>query len=117
MLIIWLGTFAAELALFGVRPLWAFRRPLAAMSILYIFASALLLKGELDFWPWALIMFITLFRMFNLARIIKNRMHAAYLRRVTRRTSFMLFIFQALSLLVVLPFLYIPDKFYFYFGI
>lgn len=44
------------------------------------------------------------FRLFNLARVAKERMHHNYLRRMTLRTSGWLMIFQVISVLLTMPY-------------
>ena len=74
------------------RQLWHVRTPL---SILFLLASVVVSFSLIVIHPrvWTgLVGFFTLYRAFNLARIIKPRMHEQYLRQVTFRSSLILLI-------------------------
>ncbi|MDB5181781.1 MAG: glycosyltransferase family 2 protein [Candidatus Saccharibacteria bacterium] len=62
---------------------------LSSSVIILVFASSLFT---------ALLLLLTLYRAFNLLRIIKGRMHERYLQRVTYRTSLALILLQAVEM-------------------
>lgn len=79
---------------------WRVRRFLAPATLLMTaFAS-----GGIAVWHTniasALFLLLSLYRVFNMVRIIENRMHEHYLRRATRRTSFILLAMQALLVIL-----------------
>lgn len=96
--------------MFLISPLWAKRRLLAGIIAIYISCAMLVIWINLGFWLGLLLGVIALFRIFNLSRIIKGRMHTNYLRRVTRRTSLSLYLIHVLALIVLLPFIFIPER-------
>lgn len=82
-------SFWLEIAFFNMPFLWRFKKlvgwVLATIIIVALFEPFL--------WEdsWILVVgLITPFRLLNIARVIKDRMHPFYLRRVTRRTSWSL---------------------------
>ena len=101
---LWFVTFLAEGLLFLVSPLWRVRRYLAAIIMTFIAISSVWLCSRLGVvlgTPFAL---LALFRCLNMARIIKNRMHAQYLKQATERTSRRIsWMHPLLALLLVLP--------------
>lgn len=77
--------------------LWRVRRVVAVLAGLSAAVSYLWLAEFSLF--YALLVVLGLYRLFNLSRILKSRMHERYLSRATLRTSFIL---VALQVLVVL---------------
>lgn len=74
------------------------RRVLAVMALcVHGFAVGALLLYEPNVFT-AYIAFISLYRMFNMIRVVQERMHERYLRNATRTTSLSLFGLQALGL-------------------
>lgn len=77
---------------------WQLRRPLAAALLLAVGLASLVLFVQHPRTWTALVALLGLYRSFNLSRIVKGRMHALYLRQVTRRTSWWLLAEQLLVL-------------------
>jgi len=87
-----------ELLVLYVPFLWRARFVLAvALLILGGFAAAGMLAWEPNVFT-ALILLCQLYRAFNMARITENRMHDAYLKHATRRTSSDIIVGQVLLL-------------------
>ena len=94
---LWFGTFLVEGLLFVVPYLWTYRRAVAIfLSIIIVVSSGWLCMwlGLLAGLPFGT---LAIFRVGNLARIIKNRMHADYLKRAAGRTSTALFLFHIVT--------------------
>jgi len=96
--LIWFAAFAVLELLLYFRPFWPLRRPLAAGLLVagagvsgYLFASRPALASTV-------VVLITLYRVFNLLRVVEGRMIEQYLRRVALRTSFWLILLQVLTL-------------------
>jgi len=94
------GALLLELLLVYTPMGWRVRKFLAPMALLMTaFAS-----GGIALWrpnvASFLFLLLSLYRVFNMVRIIENRMHEHYLRRATRRTSFMLLAMQALLVVI-----------------
>lgn len=102
MLELWFGTFIVEGILFTVSPLWRFRRVLAAIIAVFIAVATLWLWKNLGLVIGMPFGFLALFRCFNLLRIVKNRMHKHYLKRVTARTSLRLFLLHPVVVVALL---------------
>lgn len=106
MLEVWIGTFIAE-ALLYTPLLWRFKRGLAVVTGVYVAITTVKLSlalGSIVGVPFEL---LAVFRLFNLSRIVKARMHEHYLRQVTARTSSRLFLLHLLlvwGLLIPLSF-------------
>lgn len=75
-----------------------FRKSLAVLGsvIIGLWSGSLIFEGQ-QLWAAGLLI-INLFRVINLARIVKGRMHEQYLYRTTRRTSLVLIGFALLIL-------------------
>lgn len=76
--------------LFFLTPLWKFRKFIAPILFLAVLASLAYQATQLTAIYFVLLAPISLFRLINIARVIKKRMHAEYLRKVTTRTSLFL---------------------------
>lgn len=87
MLIIWSSVYIAEL-LQTFRPFWMVRRFLAPIVIVSIIASTILILPLVTPLFKIIISILAVYRIFNLVRIVKGRMHPYYLQYVSRRTSF-----------------------------
>lgn len=67
--------------------LWRFRYIVVALTVsLIAFSSSGLLAQDFS-WVSGLIVILSIFRIFNLLRVVKGRMHVVYLKHVVRRTS------------------------------
>jgi glycosyltransferase involved in cell wall biosynthesis len=101
MLTLLAATVLLEIILYGFKPIWPIRRPVAVITAgLISFTTGGLLAeglGVLHITALAL----SSARVFNLLRIIEGRMHAAYLLRATRRTG-LIFSLTQLIVLVLL---------------
>ncbi len=102
MLELWFGTFIAEGILYLIGPLWRFRRVLGAVIAIFVVVATAWLWKSLGLVLGAPFVLLAFFRCFNLARIIKNRMHERYLKSATARTSFRLFLFHPLLVVILL---------------
>jgi chlorobactene glucosyltransferase len=92
---VFLASALLEFLLVGVRPLWRVRTPLAVgATVLTAFAAGGVVAWEPNVFS-ALLLVVSLYRVFNMTRITQNRMHEAYLRRATRRTTAALLGMQA----------------------
>ena len=81
-----------ELLLF-TPPLWRFRRVLAPITLVTIsFSSAVIFMTDINLLTGGMLL-LALFRLINILRISHGRMHEAYLRRVTFRSSLWLIIY------------------------
>jgi hypothetical protein len=94
-----LGVGLALELLFEYIPLaWRARNVIAPLSLPFTaFASGALVS----FWPnvfTVLFLVVSLYRIFNMMRITEDRMHEVYLKRATRRTTWVLALFQLLIL-------------------
>lgn len=93
LLIVFIVLSVLELCLWS-KPLWRFRKGYAALVLLLQLAGALvLLVAHPRVWT-GLIVFFSLYRCFNLSRILKGRMHDMYLRQATFKTALVLLISQ-----------------------
>lgn len=91
-----------EIALFNLPWAWRFKRVLAVGLIVFILAASL--DPVLWLEPWFMLVSLLLpFRVFNLARVIKGRMHPHYLRILTRRTSWWLIFFHLVVFTITAP--------------
>lgn len=99
-MILLLVSVLAELLVFFVTPLWRVRKGLALANILIIGVWSLLLAGFADSPLIAAILAINLFRVINMARLIKGRMHDYYLRHVCTRTGLTLLFLTVLAILL-----------------
>lgn len=108
---IWLGVYGIELFFFGTGLGWRFKRVIATVLILAIVASSVFLYGlDSGVWFFATMIF-NIYRVFNLARVVKSRMHNDYLRRATLRTSYAVAIMTAASLVAVIPLIFVYLKY------
>lgn len=100
MFILLAATAALELSIFIVPLLWRARRVLSVVCLLLLAFSA----GVIVTWrPNTLSVLFLLacaYRIINLIRVYKGRMHERYLLRATRRTSVSLIVTQILTVLV-----------------
>lgn len=89
--------------------LWRRRKILASIVCLLIIVSTAALSLRLDWLPALSLLILSIFRIGNMARILKGRMHEQYLKRAVWRTSITLFIITLfVMLVVVLPFALFP---------
>ncbi|HUY85136.1 MAG TPA: glycosyltransferase family A protein [Candidatus Dormibacteraeota bacterium] len=84
-------TFLAVLTilelLLWLSPFWRWHKPLAAVQLVFLLAVTLVLAvGGLEIWV-ALLVFLNLYRMVNLLRLVKDRIQVDYLYHAARRTS------------------------------
>lgn len=110
MLEAWFLTFLIEGLLYSVGFLWKLRRLVAALNAIVIAASSVWLCSRFGGVLAVLFGLLAGFRVLNMLRIIKNRMHSQYLLKAVSRTSVFLFLFHVLvvlafagSILVGLP--------------
>lgn len=96
----WFATFALEIVLFNVPFLWRSRKVLAYILLLAILGTSILSFFYLSPFFLLLTLCILLFRVLNVARVIKGRMHPDYLKRVTRRSSWWFMFCYVLATLV-----------------
>lgn len=90
-------------------PLWRSRKflaPFLAISTIILFGASFLTFIEPRF--LIVLLPLTLFRLFNLSRVIKARMHVAYLRRATRRTALWLAFLHIAGLWILFSPLLLP---------
>lgn len=110
---LWIGLYVVEILMFYT-PLWRGRKFLAPFlgvtSLVLVSSSYLFIEPHYLFVLWPL----TLFRIFNLARVFKSRMHNIYLRRVTRRTSLVLAVLHVVGIWALLPPLLLPVRIMFF---
>lgn len=91
-------------------PLWRTRKylaPFLGVTALALVASSYLF---IDSYYLIVLLPLTLFRVFNLARVYKGRMHNFYLRQVTRRTSLVLAFLHVAGVWVLMPPLLFPVR-------
>ncbi len=82
---------------------WRFKKYLAWPLLILVILSCGWLYG-LDRAVWFYIVLpFTLFRLLNLLRVIKGRMHPVYLRQVTARTSLALAVMTSLAISFTVP--------------
>lgn len=110
---LWIGLYVVEILMFCT-PLWRARKFLVPFlgvtSLILVSVSYLFIEPHYLFVLWPL----TLFRVFNLARVSKGRMHDSYLRRVTRRTSLVLAGLHVLGVWALMPPLLLPVRVMFF---
>lgn len=104
MFVLWLSVYAVEL-LITFRPLWLLRRFINPLLIIAVLVSTAVLLPALTLPSQIVISVVALYRITNLLRISKGRMHMYYLQHVVRRTSIVIgtahiFLFVSLSLLL-----------------
>src|SRR5688572_29672904 len=100
---LWLFSFLLELVLVnGIVFNGRFKRFLVWFFMVYIIGVSILQIGEVPNLA-APILILLPFRLLNIARIAKERMHPVYLRRMTLRTSIWLMGLQAAAVLLTLP--------------
>ncbi len=90
MLIFWVIVYIFELLTYSAG-LWRLRHTLIIPLLILVVVSSSWLLFDLVPLLVPFVAFLTLFRVFNLARIVKGRMHPYYLRRVCQRTSQFIF--------------------------
>lgn len=89
---------------FSSFPLWRARKLFAWVLMIGVAVStALLYKIDNGVWFYIVLVF-SLFRLFNLARVLKSRMHLVYLRQVTCRTSLALAVMTCFAIAFSVPF-------------
>jgi glycosyltransferase involved in cell wall biosynthesis len=95
MLILLGSALALELLIYFVRPLWRARKVLAVGALLLgsFGWGALVVASPSVF--LVLVSLVGLYRIFNLIRIVQQRMHEQYMRFATRRTGLVLLAVQA----------------------
>lgn len=109
MLELWFTGFLLEGLVFAPSRLWRLRRPIAGINILVVVASSVWLCFQLGLVAGAGFGLLAVFRVLNLLRIVKNRMHPEYLRRAVSRTSLVL-LFYHVALVFALLGLYLLDS-------
>lgn len=97
---LWEAVYIFEL-LFFLTPLWQLRKYIAPLLFLAVAASLVQQATQLTDIFLIFLAPIGLFRLINIARVIKNRMHTEYLRKVTTRTSLFLAAYSAVTLFVI----------------
>ncbi|MET1032871.1 MAG: glycosyltransferase [Candidatus Saccharimonadales bacterium] len=94
LLILFVGAAALELLVHIFGRAQIVRRALAIVSLVassFIAGASVMAQFNL---LSVLILLLSLYRAFNMVRVVEGRMHEAYLRRATRRTSFILMLMQ-----------------------
>lgn len=86
LLILFFAASVSELSLW-LRPFWAARKALSVFWAIVQAASAIALLAVYPKAWTALLVFFVIYRCFNLARILKGRMHPSYLYRATFKTA------------------------------
>jgi len=96
MLTLFAGAVVLELVTYAVRSLPRIRKAAAALSVVGIglAAGGLFVTRSNVF--TGLIALLSLYRMFNMVRIVQERMHERYLRHAIVRTGFSLVVMQAI---------------------
>ncbi len=90
MLILFAGAVALELLVHAVS---RWRLPRRLLAVLALFAGGCFATALIALRPnlfSGLILLLSLYRMFNMVRVVQERMHERYLRNATRTTSFSL---------------------------
>jgi hypothetical protein len=83
-----------ELLLFIVKPFWPARKALAVAALLTgAFGAGALVMWQPNVFS-AVFLLLAGYRIFNLVRVVDDRLHHHYLRWAARRTSFMVLLFQ-----------------------
>ncbi|HEY8999106.1 MAG TPA: glycosyltransferase family 2 protein [Candidatus Saccharimonadales bacterium] len=96
VIIVFAAAVLCELALHFVPGLWRARKFLAGAAIVgSCFGTAGFAVWRPGIWS-ILLLAVSLFRALNMMRVVEARMHERYLRTVTRRTSLVLMLWQAL---------------------
>jgi len=83
-----------------LRPFWHVRRVLAAAMLVFVASVSGLLFADHACLASSLLVIISLYRVFNLLRLVEGRMQEQYLHRVTLRSSLVLLVFQVLILIL-----------------
>lgn len=99
---LWFLSFVAEASLFLVGPLWRVRRILAGLTIALILVTSFWLVYHLGLYLAVPFGFLAVFRVGNMLRIVKNRMHSQYLKQSTGRTSLRLFFLHPLAVVLLI---------------
>lgn len=101
MNMIWLSSFLLELLILGSPLQGRLRQLLAFMLSVYVTVATVL---GLAWFPFGFALAVGIFlpfRLLNIARSIKGRMHPQYLRRVSLRTSLWFMAFHGLAFIAV----------------
>lgn len=94
VVLLWLGVLSLLEMAVWLPGLWRWRRLFAiVLTPLIALASVALVVQQPRLWT-ATIALLSFYRVFNLLRLFKGRMHEIYLRRVTWRTSYVLIVSQ-----------------------
>ncbi len=96
MLMPWLAIYLLELALY-LSPLWTLRKWLTDILIVLVGSSSLAIGWQLVLPLQIALGFLTVFRLLNLLRVRKARMHDRYLLRTTARSSLYILVFHVLA--------------------
>lgn len=102
MLVIWLIGFGLEGLLYGAPQFWRIRRLSSGMLCVLIVITTLWLSLQLGPLAAAILYLLLLYRLGNMLRILKGRMHPQYLRYAAGRTSFCLLLLHAGAALLLL---------------
>lgn len=113
MLALWIGTFLVEMILHSLPLVWQYRRVVTPLLGVVIFVSTLGLMRDVGPVVGVVLAFFGMYRLGNILRIIKARMHQHYLKRAFGRTSLWLFIIHSVVIMViVLPIMLVPHGFW-----
>ncbi len=89
---LWFISFLLEGALYSLHFAWKIRRLMALTIAIIVLITSALICYQLGYLFGIPVGAIAIFRVLNMLRIVKNRMHETYLRRATLRTSIFLFV-------------------------
>ena len=113
MLVLWMGTFLAEMVLYALPLAWQYRRGISPLLGVVILVTTLGLMRDVGLGAGVLLVFLGLYRLGNILRIIKGRMHQQYLRQAFGRTGLWLFLIHAaVMVVIVLPLVLVPTGFW-----
>lgn len=111
MLWLWLATFLGEALLFTL--FWRWRRVFSILIILFIILATSLFMQELGRWFNTALAFLTVYRVGNLLRIVRGRMHQYYMRQAVSQTSFVLFVLHSGVIAgLVVPLITVSERFW-----
>ncbi|MEO8862698.1 MAG: glycosyltransferase [Candidatus Saccharimonadales bacterium] len=111
MPIAWLATYLLEALFYSSPLLWRFRRAFALLLIFITIVVTSLFIHELGMLFGIPMGILALFRVGNLARILKSRMHSEYLRQSVKRTAWWLLVGHDVALWgFIIPVIVVPAQ-------
>lgn len=94
MYLLWIASFLLELFIYSVTLRSRFNKILAMFVIVAVITTTTLLFSFFPLWVWLLLVVFGIFRIINLLRVVKSRMHTMYLQKAVFRSMFVIIIYH-----------------------